>query len=135
MAISHSPWAAPPNTIDLPDIGGAESSALTPAQELALSGQIAREVRRSLPVMDDPELNTYLTAVGDRLVSSSPDANNRMVFLLIDSSEINAFAAPGGVIAVNTGLILAAKNESEMAGVVAHEIAHVTSCHDGHGRN
>ena len=129
LAICHSPWAAPPNTIDLPDIGGAESSALTPAQEQALSGQIAREVRRSLPVMDDPELNTYLTAVGDRLVSSSPDAKNRMVFILIDSPEINAFAAPGGVIAVNTGLILAAKNESEMAGVVAHEIAHVTQRH------
>jgi predicted Zn-dependent protease len=126
---SLSLWAATPSPIDLPDIGGAESTALTPAQEQALTGQIAREVRRSLPVLEDPELNTYITAVGDRLVSSSPDAKNHMVFLLIDSSEINAFAAPGGVIAVNTGLITAAKDESEMAGVVAHEIAHVTQRH------
>jgi predicted Zn-dependent protease len=115
--------------IDLPDIGGPESGVLSPAQERALSGQIAREIRKTLPVVDDPELNTYLSAVGDRLVSSSTDATGRMIFLLINSPEINAFAAPGGVIAVNTGLIIAAKNESEMAGVMAHEIAHVTQRH------
>lgn len=121
--------ASTQDLIDLPDIGGPESRVLSPAQEQAISGQIAREIRKNLPVMDDPELNTYLSAVGDRLVSSSPDATGRMIFLLVGSSEINAFAAPGGVIAVNTGLILAAKNESEMAGVMAHEIAHVTQRH------
>jgi predicted Zn-dependent protease len=118
-----------PDSISLPDIGGPESGVLSPAQERAISGQIAREIRKSLPVMDDPELCTYLSSIGDRLVSSSPDATGSMVFLLIGSPEINAFAAPGGVIAVNTGLIIAAKDESEMAGVMAHEIAHVTQRH------
>lgn len=123
-------WASSnPDPINLPDIGGPESGVLSPAQERAISGQIAREIRKSLPVMDDPELCTYLTSIGDRLVSSSPDATGSMVFLLIGSPEINAFAAPGGVIAVNTGLIMAAKDESEMAGVMAHEIAHVTQRH------
>ncbi len=118
-----------PDMINLPDIGGPESGVLSPAQERAISGQIAREIRKSLPVMDDPELSTYISSIGDRLVSSSPDATGSMVFLLIGSPEINAFAAPGGVIAVNTGLIIAAKDESEMAGVMAHEIAHVTQRH------
>jgi beta-barrel assembly-enhancing protease len=130
ITLTAAAWAEPTqDLIDLPDIGGPESGVLSPAQERAISGQIAREIRKSLPVEGDPELNTYLSAVGDRLVSSSPDATGRMIFLLIDSPEINAFAAPGGVIAVNTGLIIAAKNESEMAGVMAHEIAHVTQRH------
>lgn len=114
---------------NLPEMGGPESEVLSPAQELAISGQMAREIRRSLPVIDDPELSTYLSSVGARLVTNSQDANNPMIFLLINSGEINAFAAPGGVIAVNTGLILASENESELAGVMAHEIAHVTQRH------
>lgn len=123
-------WAAtPPEPIELPDMGGPESGVLSPAQERLISGQIAREIRKSLPVMEDPELSSYLSAIGDRLVSSSPDATGSMIFLLLASPEINAFAAPGGVIAVNTGLIIAARNESEMAGVMAHEIAHVTQRH------
>ena len=117
------------NDYNLPEMGGPESEVLSPAQEQAISGQMAREIRRSLPVIDDPELSSYLSAVGARLVTNSQDANNPMIFLLIKSGEINAFAAPGGVIAVNTGLILASENESELAGVMAHEIAHVTQRH------
>lgn len=115
--------------IQLPDIGDPASQALTLAQEEALGREILKEIRRNLPLLKDTELNSYVRSLGLRLVSSSPDAQSNFYFVLIDDPAINAFATPGGVVAINSGLILAATNEAEVAAVVAHEIAHVTQRH------
>ncbi|HEY9445974.1 MAG TPA: M48 family metalloprotease, partial [Burkholderiales bacterium] len=78
---------------------------------------------------EDVEATDYINALGDRLVAKSSDTRQKFDFFLIRDNQINAFALPGGYVGVNTGLLLAAQSESEVAGVVAHEIAHVTQHH------
>ncbi len=97
-------------------------------KEIALGRQLAQEVERSSKLLVDPEINEYANRVGQNLVRNS-DAKVPFVIKVIDSDEINALALPGGFFYVNTGLILAASEESELAGVMAHEIAHVAARH------
>ena len=79
--------------------------------------------------MDDPEVNDYLNNLGHRLVAALPEAGQEFEFFAVPDTSINAFALPGGYIGVNTGLILLAQNESELASVLAHEISHITQHH------
>lgn len=115
--------------IRLPDIGDPATKVLSPAEEQQLGSVILGQIRSSLNVIDDPELDTYIQSLGTRLVTAGLDSGLDFAFLCIADPNINAFAAPGGIVAVNTGLILAAESESELAGVVAHEIAHVEQRH------
>ena len=78
---------------------------------------------------DDPELQAYVNRVGQRLVANSDEPNTTFTFTVIDSPDINAFAAPGGFIYINRGLLPYLKNEAELAGVLAHEIGHITASH------
>ena len=114
---------------DLPDIGDPAAAGLPLSQEKRLGPIIVRRLRSQLPVVEDIEINEYLSALGRRLVSANADNQLDFSFLLIDKPQINAFATPGGVVAINSGLMLAADSESELAGVLAHEIAHVTQRH------
>ena len=88
-----------------------------------------RQLEASGAFLDDPEVNAYLDQLGHRLVSSSAEITGSFAFFAIDSPEINAFALPGGYVGVNSGLILATNNESELASVLAHEISHITQQH------
>jgi predicted Zn-dependent protease len=97
-------------------------------REVALGKQFAQEIERSVKLVDDPVVNEYVNRVGQRLVRNS-DAKVPFTIKVIESDQINAFALPGGFFYVNTGLILAATEEAELAGVMAHEIAHVTARH------
>lgn len=97
-------------------------------KEIALGKALAQEVERTSKVVDDPAISEYVNRVGQNLVKNS-DAQVPFTIKVIDSDEINAFALPGGFFFVNTGLVLAADNESELAGVMAHEIAHVAARH------
>ncbi len=97
-------------------------------KEVALGKQFAQEIERSVKLVDDPVINEYVNRVGQRLVRNS-DAKVPFTIKVIESDQVNAFALPGGFFYVNTGLILAATEEAEMAGVMAHEIAHVTARH------
>jgi len=97
-------------------------------KEIALGRQMAAEIERGVKLCDDPVINEYVNRVGQNLVRNS-DAKVPFTIKVVDSEEINAFALPGGFFYVNTGLILAADDESEMAGAMAHEIAHVTARH------
>ena len=115
--------------VNLPDMGDPSAAVLSPGQEQQLGRTLLREVRRTLPMERDPLINTYVQALGQRLVSSTPDAHAHFRFLVVDDPRINAFAMPGGIVGVNTGLIAAARDESELAAVMAHEIAHVTQRH------
>jgi predicted Zn-dependent protease len=97
-------------------------------KEIALGKQLAQEVERQAKIIDDPVIAEYVSRVGQNLVRNS-DAKVPFTIKVLDSEEVNAFALPGGFFFVNSGLILKAESESELAGVMAHEIAHVAARH------
>ncbi|MGA3041879.1 MAG: M48 family metallopeptidase [Bryobacteraceae bacterium] len=97
-------------------------------KEIALGKRLAQEVERQAKIIDDPIVAEYVNRVGQNLVRNS-DAKVPFTIKVIDSEEVNAFALPGGFFFVNSGLILKADSESELAGVMAHEIAHVAARH------
>ena len=97
-------------------------------KEIALGKQLAQEVERQAKIIDDPIVAEYVNRLGQNLVRNS-DAKVPFTIKVIQSEEVNAFALPGGFFFVNSGLILKADNEAELAGVMAHEIAHVAARH------
>jgi predicted Zn-dependent protease len=97
-------------------------------KEIALGKQLAQEVERQAKIIDDPIIAEYVNRVGQNLVRNS-DAKVPFTIKVLDSEEVNAFALPGGFFFVNSGLMLKAESESELAGVMAHEIAHVAARH------
>lgn len=97
-------------------------------KEIALGKQLAQEVERQAKLINDPVISEYVNRVGQNLVRNS-DAKVPFTIKVIDSEEVNAFALPGGFFFVNSGLILKADNEAELAGVMSHEIAHVAARH------
>jgi beta-barrel assembly-enhancing protease len=97
-------------------------------KEIALGKQLAQEVERQSKVIDDPVIAEYVNRIGQNLVRNS-DAKVPFTIKVLDTEEVNAFALPGGFFFVNSGLILKADSESELAGVMAHEIAHVALRH------
>jgi beta-barrel assembly-enhancing protease len=97
-------------------------------KEIALGKQMAQEVEREAKIIEDPIIAEYVNRVGQNLVRNS-DAKVPFTIKVVDSEEVNAFALPGGFFFVNSGLVLKADNEAELAGVMAHEIAHVAARH------
>lgn len=114
---------------DLPDLGDVSATVLSPLQEKKIADQIMRDVMASDEVVSDPEINDYIQNLGMRLASNGPDKTQWFNFFVVKDNSINAFAMPGGVVGVHTGLIVAATNESELAGVIGHEIGHVVQHH------
>jgi predicted Zn-dependent protease len=114
---------------DLPNIGDSSSAAISPEQQQQLGSEMMRQLRQSGVVLEDTEITSYLNALGQRLTSNSDSGGQQFTFFVVRDPAINAFAGPGGYIGVNSGLILAAEDESELAGVLAHEISHVTQHH------
>ena len=102
---------------------------LTVDQEKELGRSAQRQVRESYTLMRDRVTVNYVRSMGDELARSSRPSPFEFRFYVIEDESINAFAVPGGAIYVNTGLILAARDASELAGVIAHEIGHVTARH------
>jgi predicted Zn-dependent protease len=97
-------------------------------KEIALGKGLAQEIERQAKIVDDPVIAEYVNRIGQNLVRNS-DAKVPFTIKVIDSEEVNAFALPGGFFFVNTGLVLKADTEAELAGVMAHEIAHVAARH------
>jgi beta-barrel assembly-enhancing protease len=97
-------------------------------REIALGHQLSNEVEQSARLVRDPIINEYINRIGQNLVRNS-DARVPFTIKVLDTDEVNAFALPGGFFYVNSGLILAADDEAELAGVMAHEIAHVAARH------
>ena len=97
-------------------------------KEIGMGKQLAQEVERSAKIIDDPVIAEYVNRVGQNLVRNS-DAKVPFTIKVIDTDDVNAFALPGGFFFVNSGLILKADTEAELAGVMAHEIAHVAARH------
>ena len=115
---------------DLPELGDVASNDLSLATEKKIGQQIMHEIRwRDPSYLDDPDVESYLNLLGGRLTVVSNDPGLGFYFFPINDPSINAFAMPGGYIGVHTGLILSAQSESELAGVMAHEISHITQRH------
>jgi len=114
---------------DLPDLGEVSRQYFSDQEEQALGRTIMRDVYADPRYLDDPEIENYLNQLGYKLVSASARNQRTFNFFVVDDPTINAFAMPGGNIGVHTGLLLAAQSESELASVIAHEIAHVTQNH------
>lgn len=114
---------------DLPDLGEVSRQYFSDQEEQTLGRAIMRDVYADPRYLDDPEIESYLNQLGYKLVSVSTRNQREFTFFVVSDPSINAFAMPGGNIGVHTGLLLAAQSESELAGVVAHEIAHVTQDH------
>lgn len=123
-----TPWSEA-QQFNLPDFGSSADLVMSSAQERRLGKEFMKSVREALPVLDDPLLTDYLESLGNRLVAASGTGAGRYSFFFIDNQTINAFAGPDGKIGVFSGLVLASQSESELAAVMAHEIAHVTQRH------
>ena len=115
--------------IILPDMGDSSSNVFSQKYEKRLSQMFMKQIRRFSVIFDDPEIESYIQSLGSNLVSNSENAKQSFKFMVINDSSINAFAGPGGIIGINSGVILHSTDESALAGVVAHEIAHVTQKH------
>ncbi len=114
---------------NLPSLGDRISGTVSLDQEYRMGQQFLQQLRRSAPTIPDALLNDYVENVTYKLASRSQLQDHRLSFVIIDSEELNAFATPGGIIGVNTGLFLNAQTEAEFASVMAHEIAHVSQRH------
>lgn len=113
----------------LPELGDVSATAITPADERRLGESIMLEIRRDPSYLDDAEVADYVNNLGRRLTARSDAVRQEFEFFVMQDPQINAFALPGGFVGINSGLLLAAQSESEVAGVVGHEVAHVTQRH------
>tara|TARA_R110001583_G_scaffold195524_2_gene375342 strand:+ start:6895 stop:8466 length:1572 start_codon:yes stop_codon:yes gene_type:complete len=113
----------------LPDIGTVGAGTLTIAKEKEYGWAFLLMANQSLPIIHDPILNHYVNELGQNIVAHADSVKLPFSFFLVEDNEINAAAFLGGNVKIHTGLFLHAKNESELAGVVAHEVAHITQRH------
>ncbi len=114
---------------DLPEIGVVASSAISVDKEMQIGDALMRQLRGQAPIVRDPLLDEYIQDIGNRLVAQAENVKFPYTFFILNSSDINAFAFFGGHIGIHTGLIFNARNESELASVLAHEVSHVTQRH------
>lgn len=117
------------NEIKLPEIGDHSGVTLSPEQAHDIGQDFMRQLRNSVTIIEDPEITTYIRSLGYQLVANSNSPGQEFTFFIVQDPTINAFAAPGGYIGVHSGLIENAHTESELAAVMAHEIAHITQHH------
>nr|WP_323137503.1 M48 family metalloprotease [Dyella subtropica] len=117
------------HTVRLPDLGSSANALVSPQEAQDYGAAMLRQMRAMDMVVDDALLDDYVNDLGYRLVASSDKPKDHFSFFIVKDSVINAFAAPGGYIAVNSGLITITNSESELAGVIAHEIGHITQNH------
>lgn len=125
--------ALPVGAGDLPSLGDASSSIISPEQEHRLGRAWLSMLRGQVSQLSDPQLKDFVETSVYRLAETSELQDKRLEFVLLNSPQINAFAAPGGIVGVNGGLLLNAKTEAEYASVMAHELAHLSQRHFARG--
>ncbi len=121
--------SAPAVGSDLPDMGSPAAAVLSRTDEYRLGAMVTKELRDQNALIEDPEISEYVNGVGTRLAAQSAEGGRGFQYFVIKEPTINAFAVPGGFVFINAGLVLASSTESELAGVMAHETAHVTQHH------
>ena len=115
--------------IRLPDMGSPADAILNNTEEAQIGRAIMRDIRNSGQVVEDPLVTEYLNDIGSRIAAQTNEGQHSFTFFAVQDGRINAFALPGGYVGVHTGLLEATRNEDELAGVLAHEVAHVTQRH------
>jgi len=120
---------APSSGSDLPDLGSPSAAVLSQSDEYRLGAMVAKELRDQNGLLEDPEVSEYINGIGQRLASQSAMGGQNFHYFVVKDTSINAFAVTGGYVFINAGLILATSTESELAGVMAHETAHITQHH------
>lgn len=129
-ALSLIPSLVLASSYNLPEFGEPADRSLPLFEERELGREVYRQILSYNLIIDDYELNGYVNRLGQLLVEANPEAQDQpFTFFVLRDGSINAFALPGGYIGIHTGLIRAAQSEAELAGVLAHEIAHVTQRH------
>ncbi len=121
--------APPAPAQNLPDLGESAQAALSAAEEREIGAAIMREIRGDPDYIDDPEISGYVQALGQRMAGAASVSRRKYEFFAIRNPQVNAFALPGGYIGIHSGLVMTAQTESELASVVAHEIAHIEQHH------
>ncbi len=129
LLLSFNAVAENADEIILPDIGESTGTLITPVQEKALGEAFFRHIQARLNINQDAEIQQYIASVGSRLVANSDSPGQPFHFFVVRDRTINAFAGPGGYIGINSGLFMQTESESELASVMAHEVAHVTQRH------
>ncbi len=129
LALSAAGMVSAQDGRELPGIGSSAESVFSAAEESEYGAMVFRELRRYGYLLEDPQLVGFLDAVGHRLVAQNPDPIHDFTFFFIRTTDINAASWPGAYISINAGLMLTAESESELAAVMAHEIAHTTQRH------
>jgi predicted Zn-dependent protease len=119
----------PTNGADLPDLGSPAAKVLSKTDEFYLGAMVAQQLRDQNELLEDPEVIEYINGIGQRLASQSAMGGEYFHYFVIKDTTINAFAVSGGFVFINAGLVLATSTESELAGVMAHETAHITQHH------
>jgi len=125
-------WAAgtaPGGEQDLPDLGSPANAAVSIEDEYRAGLGYVNEIRNTGLILTDPESSQYAQDIGHSVSSHAEEGQHRFYYFIVRDPVVNAFAVPGGFVAINSGLILATRNENELAGVLAHETAHVTQRH------
>jgi predicted Zn-dependent protease len=115
--------------IALPEMGDSAGALISPQQEHEIGQSFFWRLQQSVDLIDDPEVNSYIHSLGYRLAANSDAPSLSFTFFMVPDPTVNAFAAPGGFIGMNSGLILTSQREDEVASVMAHEIAHITQRH------
>jgi predicted Zn-dependent protease len=115
--------------VNLPVLGDSMSGTIGMQQEYEFGREFLRQVRRDTPALNDPLLAEYISSLTYKLAVNSELTDHRLDFVLIDSTQLNAFAAPGGIIGVNAGLFIHTQNEGQLASILAHELAHISQRH------
>ena len=113
----------------LPELGNSASEVLSNSEEREYAESLIRQMRAYELLIEDPLINDFFSDMGYSLASNSDKPESSFHFVVLDQPVVNAFAAPGGVIALHSGLILLAETQDEVAGVLSHEIAHITQLH------
>lgn len=126
-------WSAGTSATDtelqLPDLGGPATAAVSLEEEYQVGQAWFRQMSAQGQVLEDPEVSEYIQTIGHSLSSRAEEGQHQFTYFVVRSPVINAFAMPGGFIGINAGLFLMTHNENELAGVMAHETAHVTERH------
>ncbi len=133
LIVLPKPLLAQDHQSELPEMGTAAQASLSLEDETKIGRMVMRGLREQGVVVEDPEVGEYLQSLGLRLSSLAQEGNHDFNFFMIRDPAINAFALPGGYVGIHSGLLLETKNESELAGVLAHEVAHVTQRHIARG--
>jgi predicted Zn-dependent protease len=133
LALVAAPCVRAADPYELPALGDASSSLISPALEREIGQQFMKQVRSALPTVDDPILKYWVEVNLNDLAQHAQLRDSTLQLVLIDKQELNAFAAPGGVVGINMGLLLQAEDVHEYSSVIAHELAHLSQRHFARG--